>query len=81
MPLVHRTETSRTTYCQAVLFERLRWTPDEAKAWLKAHGYRYGAMRATERYLRFRQFDPVGKHQYRVKQLGNGVVMVIGFKD
>jgi hypothetical protein len=38
-------------------------------------------MRATERYLRFRQFDPVGKHQYRVKQLGNGVVMVIGFKD
>lgn len=43
---------------QSVLFDKLFWRKAQARAWLKAHGYRYGDIDEKPNTYRFRQRDP-----------------------
>lgn len=57
---------------QAVLFDKEKWTLDEAKKWLKDHDFKYGDYRETDKYWRFRQKEPKDGAQYRVIDFGEG---------
>lgn len=43
---------------QSLVFRRSRFSPSTAKAWAKAHGFRYGKVDVQANTIRLRQFDP-----------------------
>jgi len=43
---------------QSVIFKKDMFTASQAIAWLIEHNYSYGNIHTTEKYHRFRQFDP-----------------------
>jgi hypothetical protein len=43
---------------QTLLFDRRLFSVREAKDWANRHGFRYGDVEETEKYIRLRQFDP-----------------------
>ena len=43
---------------------------EKAKAWAKAHGYRYGKVHTTDQYIRIRQSSPKGKATMRTIPFG-----------
>jgi hypothetical protein len=62
---------------QALLFDVDQFTERQAKAWARAHGYRYGEVDTTDRYHRLRQYDP-GRHPCRTFSFGDtGIKAVI----
>ena len=68
---------------QSVIFNKSQWRPRTAETWLKKHGYKtsfYGKkVDITPNYYRYRQIAPHKFKTYRNKDLGNGVMLVIGF--
>ena len=47
---------------QSVLFDKTKWTVEEARKWLKTHKFHSGKVDVTDKYIRFRQNDP-GKYK------------------
>lgn len=43
---------------QSVIFNRKKYSPAEAMSWLLEHDFEVKDIHTTERYHRFRQFDP-----------------------
>jgi len=43
---------------QSVIFNKKKYSPSEAVAFLIENGFEFGDIHTTERYHRFRQFDP-----------------------
>lgn len=43
---------------QCVCLRRDKFTPDEAVAWVKSHGYSANSIHITPQHIRFRQVDP-----------------------
>jgi len=72
---------------QSVLFEKEKFTLQKAKDWLKKHNYKltfYGkGVDETKNMYRFRQVAPTrfDKKSYRIKELGDGVKLVLGKKE
>jgi hypothetical protein len=65
---------------QSVIFDRQRFTDDAARAWLALHGFRaLGKVHVTDRFRRFRQYDPKQHERYFTKALPNhsGVKLII----
>jgi len=66
---------------QSFLFPKSEWTVAQAKAWLKAHGKRYGKVDAKADHLRFRQFEPrlcrAGKYGTKVRKSKGRAVKVV----
>ena len=63
---------------QSLLFKRDQgWNESKAKAWAKAHGYRYGSVDVTDQYVRIRQFDPKGIKVARTIPFGRGIRAVV----
>lgn len=46
------------TVVQSLIFARRTFTPAEAKAWARSHGFRYGKVDVKANTLRLRQFPP-----------------------
>lgn len=68
------------THVQSVRFDKSRFTKEQARAWLKAHGFRSGALDETENEYRFRQVDPNdSKYRYRSKPATSGVRFIMAF--
>ena len=78
-PIVTRPEASRKPMrAQSLLFSRdAGWTPSKAKAWAKAHGYKYGKVDVTDQYVRIRQADPKGSKVKRTVPFGKGIRAVV----
>lgn len=49
----------------------------QAKRWAKDHGYLVGRLDESERYYRFRQFDPSKRHGYRTIPFGDEGIMAV----
>jgi hypothetical protein len=64
---------------QSVLFDKSKYTPEEAVIWLARHGFKLRKIDITENLLRFRQFDPRPDRQYRIKKLNKGVSFVLEY--
>lgn len=43
---------------QSVIFDKKYFTPSQAMAWLRENNYKFSDIHTTERYHRFRQFEP-----------------------
>lgn len=71
---------------QSVIFKQPKYTPAEAKKWLKEHNYSGRSLDRTANMLRFRQITPkkveqYGFTEYRTKELGrSGISLVIAYK-
>jgi hypothetical protein len=50
---------------QSVMFDKLKWTADAAKAWLKEHGFTTPKADEAATFWRFRQEDPKKYKEYR----------------
>lgn len=79
----------RPTSLQSILFLRTRWTPIQARAWLKTQGYSTRMQRSPKsddaRYFRFRQATPTQfkGHTFRTITLGEakyGIKAIIAVK-
>src|SRR5579883_1684457 len=43
---------------QSLLFRRPAWTVAKAKSWARAHGYKFGTVEVTDKYIHLPQLDP-----------------------
>lgn len=69
-----------TSEAQSVLIPADDFTPAQAKAWVKGHGFKvsgYEAPSARSAYHRFRQFDPDRRHSYRTIPFGKSGIMAV----
>ena len=70
---------------QSVIFDKKKYSIDDAKKWLKSNGYLSPKVDETETQLRFRQKDPdvlesLGFTSYRTKPLGkSGIQLIIAY--
>lgn len=79
-PSVARQAPAGKQHVQSVLFDRSKFDAEQARAWLKAHGYHSDGLDETENQLRFRQVQPDSDHfRYRPKQITPGVTLLLGF--
>lgn len=67
---------------QSILFDKDKYTIQDAKKWLKENKYKYGKVDEKEENLRFRQQDPskvedAGYTEYRTKLIGDGNIKLI----
>lgn len=64
---------------QTILFDKSKFSPVEAKAWLKKEGYKTGLDEGVTVY-RFRQQDPYKFNQksFKGKKIAKGITMVMG---
>jgi len=65
---------------QSIVFQKAEWTIKNAKKWLKEHNYKVSKVDKTPSTLRFRQEDPKLYSEFRVKNLPNNIMLVLGFK-
>jgi len=66
---------------QSVIFDKKLFTSEEAKKWLKKHGFKSGKIDKTEDKLRFRQKNPSQFKRFRTKPADKGVKLIIGFTE
>jgi hypothetical protein len=62
---------------QSVLFTRERWNTSSAIAWLRRHKLKVIKVDVTDRFLRFRQYDPQPDERYRTYTLDGGIEMIV----
>ena len=70
---------------QSVLFEKDKWTIQEAIRWLLDHDHKVKKIDITTYFARFRQISPEslrkkGYIEYRNKNIGHGIRLVIAYK-
>lgn len=65
---------------QSIVFQKAEFSVKDAKRWLKEHNYKVSKVDKTDNTLRFRQEDPKLYSEFRVKNLPNGIMLVLGFK-
>ena len=66
---------------QSVLFNKDKYTPQEAKEWLKQHKFKHSKVDKRGKNLRFRQADPDIYTKFRTKKSDDGISFVIGYKE
>jgi hypothetical protein len=74
-PQLEKQDSSRV---QSLLFPKSDWTKEQARTWLREHGYKSRKVDETEKYYRFRQEDPDHFSVLRTKKFGNHIKAVIG---
>lgn len=67
---------------QTLLFDKDKFTEEEAKSWAKSHGFHAGKVDITENKIRLRQFDPseCDPNTYGTKPITDGVQAVFCVK-
>jgi hypothetical protein len=66
---------------QTLLFEKDKWTPSKARAWLKKHSHKpIKRVHTTEEHHRYRLQNPDKEmYRYRTKKLGDGIKAVFQY--
>jgi len=62
---------------QSVIFPKSEFSQAMAVRWLASHNYDHQKHDVTDRFHRFRQFDPVPGAKYHTVKLGNDIELVI----
>ena len=69
------------TAVQSILIPRSKFSMEEAKRWVRGHGYSISKLPdVTRTYYRFRQQGPEGFSRLRTKSIANGIKLIIGWK-
>ena len=69
---------THTGAVQTVLLKRSKFTEQEAKKWIKEHGYHLTMPDVTAHYYRFRQFPPPSPLMGRERMVALGDIGYIG---
>lgn len=66
---------------QTVIFSKRQWSVEDARAWLRKHGFRSDSVDTTANTHRFRQFNPEhcaeGSYLALTKNFPAGVTVVV----
>jgi hypothetical protein len=66
-------------HVQSLLFPKKRFSTRDAQAWARRHGYRFGKVDVTDRYIRLRQQAPGKTRTKRTIPFGHtGIKAVVG---
>jgi hypothetical protein len=65
---------------QAILFDKTKWTFDDASLFLYDHNVEPIKMHETQNFYRFRLKTPNKKYKYRIKTISPGIKFVFEFK-
>ena len=88
MPRINR-KTPDKTHTQSILFDKKKFTLEQAKKWIKERAKKKGYIlsgldeNSSGKYYRFRQYNPIlnsDKFRYRQKRIEDGIIFIIGFK-
>jgi hypothetical protein len=78
---------SKTEYkIQSVLFNRDKYTPNEAIQWLIHNSFKVKKIDGTKSLWRFRQYSPAvlrkqGYEHYAHKEISDGISFVLAYKS
>ena len=64
---------------QSVIIDKRLFSLAQAINYINLHGYKLKKIDETANYYRFRQLDPELFKKYFIKDLHNGVKLVVGF--
>lgn len=68
-----------TSKIQSILFDKDKHSKEQAKSWLKSHGYKDGEPDTTENNYRFRQEEPSKFKNFRTsEEKGDGIKFIYG---
>lgn len=67
---------------QSIVFDRTLFTPEEARSWARANGYKSTSVDIQPNTVRIRQSDPSGfvRGSYLTHVLDNGVALITAEK-
>ncbi len=71
-------------YLQSIAFDKKKFSPKEAKNWIKSHKYKLPKTDITDTQIRFRQVAPAyikkkGYNNFIIKQISNGIQFIIAY--
>jgi len=69
---IARRGAQRVSEVQSVIFDKLKWALEDAKAWLRKHGFAVPKVDEGATYWRFRQQDPKKYMEFRTITPGEG---------
>ena len=73
-------DEKKKSILHAILFEKSKFTLNDAKNWLKIHNYNYIHNRQTKNIWRFRIKEQIKDYKFFTKVLNNGVELVFMYK-
>ena len=79
MPKVRR-KTPIKNHIQSILFDKQKYTKQRALRWLKKHNMYSKVLDKTEKYYRFRQYNPNKKFLYRTIKIGKDILFIYAIK-
>lgn len=73
-------DKAKQNILHAILFNKLKFSLNDAKKWLESHNYKYIHNRQTKNIWRFRIKEQIKGYNFFTKDLNNGVKLVFMFK-
>jgi len=64
---------------QSVLFDEHVWSINDARRWLLNNGFIDPKVDITNKYYRFRQYNPTYSERYRIKKINSSISFIIGY--
>lgn len=82
---IYMMQIGGVTQVQSILFDKNKFTEEEAIVWLKKHNYKYQKMDLKKKYYRFRQVSPKvvkadGYTVFRVLKIADGLEFIIAIR-
>jgi hypothetical protein len=74
--VAHHGQHWKGSEIQSLLFDK-QWSPEEAQAWARSHGYKATKVHVTDNYIRLRQFAPIAGTEKRTITLGQGIKAIL----
>jgi hypothetical protein len=73
-------DEAKRSILHAILFNKIKFSLNDAKKWLESHNYKYIHNRETKNIWRFRIKEQIKGYNFFTKNLNNGVEMVFMYK-
>jgi hypothetical protein len=73
-------DEEKRTILHAILFDKSKFSLNNAKKWLEIHNYKYIHNRQTKNIWRFRIKEQIKDYKFFTKVLNNGVEFVFMYK-
>ena len=73
-------DEGKKSILHAILFEKSKFSLNDAKKWLESHNYKYIHNRDTKNIHRFRIKEQIKGYKFFTKNFNNGVELVFMYK-